>query len=308
MKSTSLIDIIIPVYNRATVVGKTLRSIEMQMVMPARVILVDNNSSDHTLDVLREWADKMERRGLTVKVLTESKPGAASARNRGLDESTAEYVMFFDSDDLMLPDHVESFADRLASHPEADVAGKSFMMTLPGGKRKTGYFHKHSHKFFNIFSGQFATLRYVARRSILEKAGLWNPAISGWDDIELGQRMLLLDPVITIVPGKPTVEVEVMPDSITESMFSTNPEKWERTLDEMRRTALEARQPDLVNWIDCRSMILAAEYSIEGAESEALRLREKVLARNPNRRRLMLVYRYHRRFRRFTWLLCRVIF
>ncbi|MDE6485411.1 MAG: glycosyltransferase family 2 protein, partial [Duncaniella sp.] len=102
MKTTPLIDVIIPVYNRASIVEKTLRSIERQTVWPARVILVDNNSTDGTMQVLKRWAEEMTGRGLQVKVLSEAMAGAAAARNRGLDASAAEYVMFFDSDDVML--------------------------------------------------------------------------------------------------------------------------------------------------------------------------------------------------------------
>ncbi|MDE6415881.1 MAG: glycosyltransferase family 2 protein [Duncaniella sp.] len=308
MKTTPLIDIIIPVYNRASIVDRTLRSIERQSVWPARVILVDNNSTDGTMAVLERWAEEMTGRGMQVKVLTETVAGAAAARNRGLDESEAEYVMFFDSDDTMLPAHVESFARWIEAHPATDVAGKSFMITLLDGRRKTGYFHKHMPEFFNIFTGQFATLRFVVRRSLLEKAGRWNPSVRGWDDIELGQRLLLQNPVITVVPGSPTVDVEVTPDSITGSRFSDCPSKWEKALAEMRRTASEAGRGRLVNWIDCRRIMLAATYSVEGAEAEAERLRTKVLEDNPNHMRLNLIYRYHRRFRRFTWMLCLAIF
>ncbi len=308
MKSSPLIDLIIPVYNRAAIVGKTLQSIERQTLLPARVILVDNNSTDSTADVLGDWAEKMKERGVTVHVLTETAPGAAAARNRGLDASTAEYVMFFDSDDVMLPTHVESFADSLAADPSIDIAGKDVMMTLLDGRKKRGHFMGVKPEFFNVFTGQFATQRYVVRRSLLDRAGRWNPAVRGWDDIELGQRLLLCNPKITVVKGAPTVNVEVMADSITESRFSDNPAKWEKALDEMRRTATEAGRRRLVDWIDCSRMILAASYYTEGKGDEATRLRNNVLEDNTKRSRLNLVYNYHRRFRRFTWVLCRLIF
>lgn len=308
MKSTPLIDIIIPVYNRAEVVEKTLRSVGAQTVWPARVILVDNNSTDGTLQVLQRWAGEMLGQGLAVDVLVESEPGAAAARNRGLDRSTAEYVMYFDSDDVMLPEHVESFARHLETRPETDVAGKSDVMTLVDGRRKTGHFFRYMPEFFNVFTGQFSTLRVVMRRSVIECAGRWNTTVRGWDDIELGQRVLLLKPVITVVSGAPTAEIEVMADSITEQRFSDNPWKWEHALSEMRRTASDAGCRRLVDWIDCRRMMLAATYSAEGDDAEAARLRGKILEDNPNHRRLQLIYRYHRRFRRFTWLLCRAIF
>ena len=53
----SPVTIVIPVYNRAHTIARTLRSIDTQTLRPAHVILVDNNSSDNSVDVMRAWAD-----------------------------------------------------------------------------------------------------------------------------------------------------------------------------------------------------------------------------------------------------------
>ena len=95
MTSEVQITIIIPVYNRAEVVKATLDSVAMQLYRPIDVILVDNNSSDNTLEVLNEWKQAVESDDFRVKVLSESNPGATAARNRGLKEVTTPYTMFF---------------------------------------------------------------------------------------------------------------------------------------------------------------------------------------------------------------------
>ena len=77
----SPVTIVIPVYNRAHTIARTLRSIDAQTLRPARVILVDNNSSDSSVDAMRAWADGKDY----VTLLSQPRPGACAARNRGLD-------------------------------------------------------------------------------------------------------------------------------------------------------------------------------------------------------------------------------
>ncbi|MDE7388508.1 MAG: glycosyltransferase family 2 protein, partial [Muribaculaceae bacterium] len=98
-----LITVVIPVRNRARLVEATLASVAAQSMAPARIVLVDNGSTDGTEEVLRRWADK---RTDTI-VVSEPIPGAAAARNRGLREVESPYVMFFDSDDIMPTRHIE---------------------------------------------------------------------------------------------------------------------------------------------------------------------------------------------------------
>ena len=75
-----MISVVIPVWNRAGMVGRTLESLAAQTVWPDRVVLVDNDSTDDTARVLRQWA--MGRKD--VEVVCERVPGAAAARNCGL--------------------------------------------------------------------------------------------------------------------------------------------------------------------------------------------------------------------------------
>ena len=102
------ITIIVPVYNRAHLVGATLDSIAAQTLRPIHLVLVDNNSQDNTLKVLLDFKKRHQSDDFKVTVLQETRRGAAAARNCGLQEATTEWVMFFDSDDIMAPDLLES--------------------------------------------------------------------------------------------------------------------------------------------------------------------------------------------------------
>ena len=82
------ITIIIPVHNRERIVGRTLESVRCQTFRPLAVVLVDNNSTDATPEVLRAWKEHAEGPGLEIILIDESRAGAAAARARGLREVT----------------------------------------------------------------------------------------------------------------------------------------------------------------------------------------------------------------------------
>lgn len=100
------ISIIIPVYNRATLLPETLDSILAQTFSDWECILVDDGSADASLQVMREFQQRDSR----IKAFSkpaEVKKGANSCRNFGFTKSTGLLVKWFDSDDIMLPKHLE---------------------------------------------------------------------------------------------------------------------------------------------------------------------------------------------------------
>ena len=87
------ISTIIPAYNRADLIGETLRTILSQSRPPAEVIVVDDGSSDGTCDVVAAF-------GAAVTLLRQANAGAGPARNAGFARATGDIVHFMDSDDL----------------------------------------------------------------------------------------------------------------------------------------------------------------------------------------------------------------
>ncbi|MEA2326144.1 MAG: hypothetical protein QOE68_1103 [Thermoanaerobaculia bacterium] len=93
------VDIIIPVYNRATLIHD---AIESALRESARVIVVDDASTDGTWDSLRAYDGNPAVRCLRMP----ANGGQSAARNLGLDAATGDYVKFLDSDDLLTPAHL----------------------------------------------------------------------------------------------------------------------------------------------------------------------------------------------------------
>ncbi len=222
-----LISVVIPVLNRAELILRTLDSIAGQTGCQFAVIVVDNGSDDGTPEAVHRWAEAHRDGSLSITLLSETTPGAAAARNRGLVAVRTPYVMFFDSDDRMLPGHMARVCAALEAYPEADIIGWDTVNST--GKRLVFA----ADPWDLLFRGGMATQRWAARTSAVRRAGGWNPSLSLWDDIELGARLLAPKPAVVKLEGEPTVEVTLRPDSITMREHSLDSQALLSALDAM---------------------------------------------------------------------------
>ena len=101
-----LVSIIIPTYNRAHLIGETLDSILAQTYTNWECIIIDDGSSDDTLEVIDNYIKKDNRFQYYRRPVERSK-GPNVCRNFGYELSKGEYINWFDSDDVMLPTFLE---------------------------------------------------------------------------------------------------------------------------------------------------------------------------------------------------------
>ncbi len=94
-----LFSIIVPAYNSAAYIKKCIESVIAQTYTDFELILVDDGSSDNTLQLCRSYADADSR----IKIIHKENGGHTSARNEGLKNATGKYVVFLDSDDWLDP-------------------------------------------------------------------------------------------------------------------------------------------------------------------------------------------------------------
>jgi glycosyltransferase involved in cell wall biosynthesis len=112
------VDIIIPVYNRVTLVHEAIASaLEPANELNVTVIVVDDGSTDGTWESLRAYDGNPAVRCLQVP----ANGGQSAARNVGLDAATGTYVKFLDSDDVLTPGHLATEVSALES-TGADIA------------------------------------------------------------------------------------------------------------------------------------------------------------------------------------------
>lgn len=112
------ISVIIPVYNVEKYIGQCLESVVGQSLPEIEIICVDDKCTDNSMETVRKFARKDKR----IKILTHSKnKGLSAARNTGLKESSAPYVMFLDSDDWYDADMCAKMLNAMESS-KADIA------------------------------------------------------------------------------------------------------------------------------------------------------------------------------------------
>ena len=109
------ISTVIPAFNRAALIGDTLRTVLEQSRPPYEVIVVDDGSTDGTLDVVARF-------GKAVTLLRQENAGAGSARNAGFAHMTGDVVHFMDSDDLCSRNFYEAAAARLRAGADMTYA------------------------------------------------------------------------------------------------------------------------------------------------------------------------------------------
>ena len=112
------LSVIIPTYNRSTLILKTLDSVFKQQTSFDEIIIVDDASTDNTLAVLNEYIAVKPN----VQVIKLDKnSGAQAARNAGIKLSTSDFVIFLDSDNTLSPKFVVQVKAKLTENPQVDV-------------------------------------------------------------------------------------------------------------------------------------------------------------------------------------------
>lgn len=267
MAKNASITVVVPVYNREHLVRRALESIAAQDVRPLSLIVVDNNSTDHSPDVMREWAEAhADDTGLDIRLLSEPRPGAARARQTGLEHVETEWVQFFDSDDVMAPGIL---SDALRHSADVDlVCWKREQISL-SGRHSIKPFRPNDILRCHLYNGILSTQAYMVRTRFLKDAGGWNPDAPVWDDWELGLRLLLRSPRCAAI-DRVGVFVYSQAESITGTSFSAKEGQWERIID-MMETYVPQR-PDIRAMLDYRRVNLAALYTLEGNRAAGRRL------------------------------------
>jgi len=141
-----MISVIVPTYNRAYMIGKTMESILSQTFKDLEIIVVDDGSTDNTEEVVKSYSNNSV---MPIRYVRKENGGCASARNKGIDLAEGEYIAFLDSDDQFIPDAIKTLMDRLTSSnadfiysPSIEVYEGAEFLALPAAAGKPEDFAK----------------------------------------------------------------------------------------------------------------------------------------------------------------------
>lgn len=275
--------IIVPVLNRADVVPRTLSSIAAQTRRPLQLVLVDNGSSDNTVEVLNEFKREHEAPDFEIVITREARHSAGAARNRGLEAARGEWVMFFDSDDTMEPELVESYlATASQCRGEVDVIVVARRAIDTAGNVSLMPLHKHDVLACHLLHSVLATQAFAISRSFLDRCGKWNEELPAWNDLEMGWRILLQGPRIKWIDRQLVNVIASGEASITGTSFHARCGVWEQALDTLTRLTAVSTLHNVRRYlrlIDFRRLSLAATYEHEGHSELAAPLKQQAMQR-----------------------------
>ena len=129
------VSVVVPVYNTQNSVGRCIDSIITQTYNNIEIILVNDGSTDGSLEVLKLYAKKDPR----IKVVDQKNSGGIVARKNGIMNSTGDYVLLEDSDDWLEDNLVEKCVDAITDQKDVDIV-------------KFGYISEPSKKEKNLFN------------------------------------------------------------------------------------------------------------------------------------------------------------
>ena len=161
----TLVSVVVPVYNRERFLDECLESVFAQEHRPIEVIVVDDGSTDSSVERAEAWGDR-------VRLIRRSNGGPSAARNTGIDAARGDFIAFIDSDDLWLPGLLTKQLGVFAEAPQTDICvarAQNFWMPELADEEARYRDHPMS-KPFGGYVGQAC----MVRREVFERFSRWD--------------------------------------------------------------------------------------------------------------------------------------
>jgi glycosyltransferase involved in cell wall biosynthesis len=212
MSEYPLVSIIIPVYNAGKFLAETINSALDQTWVNKEVIIVDDGSTDNSLNIAKKFKDPR------IRIFEQKNSGASAARNKGLSVAEGEYIQFLDADDLLSTNKIEEQVKLLKEKPyvistcatihffdsenpfgtqpvhewyrEGSTDSVQFLTRLYGG-----------HLIGPAFGGMITSHSWLCSKAVIDRAGRWNEELTVNDDGEYFCRVILASDEIIYAPN-----------------------------------------------------------------------------------------------------------
>ena len=233
-----LVSVILPTYNRASIIQKSVEAVLNQTYRTLELIIIDDGSTDETKELISKITDSRVR-----YIQIDENKGVANARNEGIRSSLGEIIAFADSDDIWLPGklvsqikilknfpHIELlFADYLNINHITNTQDYGFRQNTKGMKLlKTRLLYKECFEILEgtpealLQSNFIATPTVLIRSNVVSKIGNFNIQLMGGEDFEFWWRASVSG-IQFAYQTIPWIERNKIDDSITAMNISFSP-------------------------------------------------------------------------------------
>lgn len=195
-----LFSVIIPLYNKAPYVQKTIQSVLGQTFGDYELIIIDNGSTDGSSEIVAGFTDPRIR---TFRL--EENVGASNARNKGVEFSTAPYITFLDADDWWEPTFLEEMAGLIERHHDAGIYGAGYWIVKNGRKRLAPIgvepgFSEGEINYCQVYAKTLCmpltSITVAMPRAIFDESGGFKPHLKLGEDFDLWIRIALKHKVV----------------------------------------------------------------------------------------------------------------
>ena len=194
----AVISVIIPLFNKEQFIKKTLLSVLNQTFSDFEILLINDGSTDGSVDVVNSFNDKR------IILYTTKNKGVSHARNYGVSKSISDLIVFLDADDLWEYNHLENLHRLYTSFPNCGLYATAYSKQFFNGKKMKAQFNGVSSDHFGVIDDYFSasTIDSIAwtsavlipKKTFLEIGGFDEEMRSG-QDTDLWIRIALKESV-----------------------------------------------------------------------------------------------------------------
>ena len=194
--SSSGVSVLLPTFNRAAYLPRSLDSVLAQTVKPMQIIVINDGSSDATEEALAPYRDRIE-------YIRQDNGGKGAALNAGLPHVRGRYIWVFDDDDIAFPDALERHLAILEAEPQIGFTYSGYFTSVsdpatgelvPAGSRPPRPFADVDDFMENLLCCYLPSPCVVVRTEVQRQAGPYHEHLQRVDDFEMSIRWGLVAP------------------------------------------------------------------------------------------------------------------
>ncbi|WP_312097715.1 glycosyltransferase family A protein [Niallia sp.] len=192
------VSVVIPLYNKAPYIERTIMSILSQTFQDFEIIIVDDGSTDGSAEKAETWIDDR------ISVRKMEHKGASAARNEGILASTADLITFIDADDEWKPRFLETIIHLQDKYPECGAYATSYEIQLPTRKKTFPTIYQTPVQWEGVFTNYVEkTLKdlpiissaIAVRKKVFEEIGLFKEGEPLGEDQDMWLRIGMNYPI-----------------------------------------------------------------------------------------------------------------
>lgn len=285
------ISIIIPLYNKANAIEKTLNSALDQTFNDFEIIVVNDGSTDSSIDVANSINDKR------IQIYSTKNQGVSAARNFGIEKASSKYIAFLDADDIWLPNHLEHLNTLLIKYPDcglyctayekhySTIVSPAVFKDIPNEKGWMGIVENY---FKSSVKNSIAwTSATMVPKDILKKLNGFNESITlgAGEDTDLWIRIALQYPVAFCN------SITAIHNLKAENRISNSKTSLRNFIDLDVYEPYTKDKPYLKAYLDVNRFAIGMQYKLSGDNTKATNYFSKINKDSLNRKQRFLMSR-----------------